>query len=168
MLDVHRTNSIASRSRSAFKHGGTTLLACSRDRRSWLYRIRKPKKVSAMSRYRSIRFFCYSIENRTAGIMRLSTYVLVIVFPINIALNALLAYHTSLGVMASPIAVSITYWLSFFILILFTYFSKTHRENGTWANIRSRDILDVRGIWMFLKLAIPGILMVGTEWYEVA
>ena len=54
--------------------------------------------------------------------MRLSTYALIVVFPINIALNALLVYHTALGVMASPIAVSITYWLSFLFLVIFTIF----------------------------------------------
>lgn len=100
-----------------------------------------------------------------SGIMRASTLVLTIVLPINIALNILLIHHTPLGFVGSPLAISITYWLSFFLLILLTYLSPTHKRNETWGGFQPRTVVDPKSCIAFLKLAIPGILMVGTEWY---
>ncbi|KAI0357338.1 MOP flippase [Trametes cingulata] len=98
------------------------------------------------------------------GIMRASTYVLLIVSPVNVALNVVLVHHTPLGLLGSPIAISITYWLCFFLLILFTYLSPTHRKNQTWAGLQPAVVFDLSSCFYFLKLAIPGVLMVGTEW----
>lgn len=98
------------------------------------------------------------------GIMRASTYVLLLVAPVNVALNVVLVHHTSLGVLGAPLAISITFWLCFFLLVLFTYLSPTHHKNGTWAGLQPAVVFDVGSCIYFLKLAIPGILMVGTEW----
>jgi len=98
------------------------------------------------------------------GIMRASTLVLVIVFPINVALSVALIQHTRLGLLGSPVALSMTYWLSFGLLALFTTFSPTHKANGTWGGLQIRAALDVPSCVVFLKLALPGIFMVGTEW----
>ncbi|GJE92473.1 MATE family efflux transporter [Phanerochaete sordida] len=98
------------------------------------------------------------------GIMRASTMVLIAVLPINILVNILLVHNTSLGFLGSPLALSISYWLAFIFLVLFTAFSPTHRKNGTWGGLDLATVLDVRSCIDFLKLAIPGILMVGTEW----
>ncbi|OJT12802.1 hypothetical protein TRAPUB_10637 [Trametes pubescens] len=98
------------------------------------------------------------------GIMRASTYVLLLVAPVNVALNVVLVHHTSLGVLGAPLAISITFWLCFFLLVLFTYLSPTHHKNGTWAGLQPAVVFDVGSCVYFLKLAIPGILMVGTEW----
>ncbi|TDL19594.1 MOP flippase [Rickenella mellea] len=98
------------------------------------------------------------------GIMRASTYVLLIVSPVNIALNLFLVHHTTLGLLGSPVAISITYWLAFVLLVLYTCLSKTHKQNGTWGGFQPKEVLDLGSIWRFLKLALPGILMVGTEW----
>ena len=91
--------------------------------------------------------------------------VLVIVFPINLGIGIALIHHTSLGLLGSPLTLSITYWLSFALLSLYTKYSPTHRRNGTWGGFQLRRVLDTRSCWEFLKLGIPGILMVGTEWY---
>lgn len=99
--------------------------------------------------------------------MRASTIVLIIVSPINIGLNIALVHHTSLGLLGSPIAISITYWLSFFLLILFTCLSPTHKRNKTWGGFQFKEVIDTGSIGRFLKLALPGILMVGTEWWAV-
>lgn len=96
--------------------------------------------------------------------MSASTAVLVIVSPINIALNLLLVHHTKLGLLGAPWALSITYWLMFILLGLFARFSPSHKRNGTWAGLDFAAILDPASSWGFLKLALPGILMVGTEW----
>jgi len=91
--------------------------------------------------------------------------VLIIVFPINLGISIALIHHTSLGLLGSPLALSITYWLSFALLSLYTKYSPAHRRNGTWGGLQLRAVLDTRSCWEFLKLGIPGIFMVGTEWY---
>ncbi|KAH9890097.1 MOP flippase [Cubamyces lactineus] len=98
------------------------------------------------------------------GIMRASTYVLLMVAPVNVALNVFLVHYTPLGLLGSPLAISITFWLCFTLLILVTYLSPTHRKNQTWTGFRPAVVFDLGSCFYFLKLAIPGILMVGTEW----
>lgn len=97
--------------------------------------------------------------------MRASTVVLLLVFPINVGVTIALIHHTPLGLLGSPLALSLTYWLSFGLLSLYAAFSPTVRANDTWAGFQLKTILDPRSCWIFLKLAIPGICMVGTEWY---
>lgn len=96
--------------------------------------------------------------------MGASTTILAIVSPINIGLNIFLVHYTPLGLLGSPLAVSITYWLCFAFLAIYTYFSPIHTENGTWGGIQFRTVLDFKNCYEFLRLALPGILMVGTEW----
>jgi len=96
--------------------------------------------------------------------MGASTIVLAVISPINVALNIALIHYTTLGLLGSPVALSITYWLSFFLLMLITYVSPSHTRNGTWGGIQPTTVMDIRSCFLFLKLAVPGILMVGTEW----
>ncbi|KAF7431120.1 hypothetical protein PC9H_006840 [Pleurotus ostreatus] len=98
------------------------------------------------------------------GIMGASTVVLVVSSPVNLILNIYLTHYTSLGLWGSATALSITYWFAFILLLLVTARSKIHKRNGTWGGIRPRLVLELRSCYTFLKLAIPGILMVGTEW----
>ncbi|TCD64515.1 hypothetical protein EIP91_004011 [Steccherinum ochraceum] len=98
------------------------------------------------------------------GIMRAATLALLLVAPVNLGLNVFLVHYTSLGYLGSPIAISITYWLCFFVLVVLTYLSPTFRENKTWEGLKPRVVLDLDSCWTFLTLAVPGILMVGTEW----
>lgn len=97
--------------------------------------------------------------------MHLSTLALIIVSPLNIGLNIVLVHHSPLGMLGSPLALSITYWAALLVLVALTATSARHRRNKTWGGWRIRQaLLDARGAWSFLKLALPGILMVGTEW----
>lgn len=89
---------------------------------------------------------------------------LILVSPINLALNIAFVHHTPLRLLGSPLALSITYWLAFLLLVMMTILSPTHKRNGTWGGFDIRETLAPRSIWIFLKLALPGILMVGTEW----
>ncbi|KAJ3929544.1 MAG: MOP flippase [Lentinula lateritia] len=98
------------------------------------------------------------------GIMQASTIVLLVISPINVGLNIGFVHYTSLGLFGSPIALSIIYWLAFALLCIMTYFSPTHRNNGTWGGIQFRAVLQQESCVSFFRLAIPGILMVGTEW----
>ncbi|KAI0061883.1 MOP flippase [Artomyces pyxidatus] len=93
-----------------------------------------------------------------------ATYVLLIISPINFALNVYFVHHTHFGLMGSPISLSISFWLSFILLAIYAAYSPTHTRNQTWGGIQLRAVLHVRSCLTFLKLALPGILMVGTEW----
>ncbi|KAF7309468.1 hypothetical protein MIND_00317600 [Mycena indigotica] len=98
------------------------------------------------------------------GIMGGSTKVLAVVFPINIVGNIYLIHYTRLGVFGAAVAVSSMYWLCFILLGWWTWSSPVHRANGTWGGLRPWAALNPRSCYGFIKLAIPGILMVGTEW----
>ncbi|KAI0079475.1 MOP flippase [Panus rudis PR-1116 ss-1] len=98
------------------------------------------------------------------GIMRAATIVLVTVAPINIGLNVVLVHHTRLALLGSALAISITYWIAFCLLSVFTALSPMHKANRTWGGLCLGVALNFRSCMTFLKLAIPGILMVGTEW----
>jgi len=98
------------------------------------------------------------------GIMDASTYVLIFITPINVALNVYFVHYTDFGIYGSPIALSFTFSFAFFFLIIYTAYSPTHKQNGTWGGLQPRAVLDARSCIAFLKLALPGILMVGTEW----
>lgn len=50
------------------------------------------------------------------GIMHASTLVLIFTSPMSVALNYTLVYKTELGFLGAPVATSITYWVSFFLL----------------------------------------------------
>lgn len=107
----------------------------------------------------------HSIYSQTCiGIMRLSTYALLIVSPINLVTNIILVHYTPLGLLGSPFALSLTYWLAFIVLVILTIFSPQHKVNATWGGWRLKEALRPGSVWMFLSLALPGILMVGTEW----
>ena len=96
--------------------------------------------------------------------MDASTYVLIFITPINVALNVYFVHYTDFGLYGSPIALSFTFSFAFFFLIIYTAYSPTHAQNGTWGGFQLRAALDARSCIIFLKLAVPGILMVGTEW----
>ncbi|KAL4252699.1 multi antimicrobial extrusion (MATE) family protein [Abortiporus biennis] len=98
------------------------------------------------------------------GIMRAATTILILIAPVNLVLNICLVHYTPLGLLGSPLAISITYWLCFFSLAIMTYFSPTHRRNQTWGGLQPALVINLQSCITFLKLAIPGILMVGTEW----
>ena len=97
--------------------------------------------------------------------MRASTLVLIVVWPINLALNVALVHYTPLGMLGCPIALTITYWLAFVLLVIVTCLSPTHKANGTWGGFQPGAVLNAKSCRGFLGLAFPGIFMVGTEWY---
>ena len=111
-------------------------------------------------------FLCeYESPSLSIGIMRASTLVLIILWPINLALNVVLVHYTPLGMLGCPVALSITYWLAFFFLIIVTWMSPAHKANGTWGGFQPSAVLYANGCYGFLQLALPGIFMIGTEWY---
>lgn len=96
--------------------------------------------------------------------MSASTIVLLLVTPLNLGVNVGLIHYTRLGLFGSPVGLCITYWTAFAVLGLYTCLSPRHKANAVWSRVNLRIVFDWRGCFGFLKLAIPGVLMVGTEW----
>jgi len=92
-------------------------------------------------------------------IMRPGSYVLLITSPINAGLNFLLVYTFKFGLLGAPIATGISYWLSFLLLLAYARFVKGWDAWGGW----SKKCLHHSGV--FARLAILGIVHVGTEWW---
>lgn len=91
--------------------------------------------------------------------MRPGTYVLLITSPTNAALNYIFCYTFQIGLLGAPLATSISYWLSFFLLVLYVRFIAGSGCWGGW----SREALQNLGT--FARLAILGIVHVGSEWW---
>ncbi|KAI9475538.1 MAG: mate-domain-containing protein [Benjaminiella poitrasii] len=95
------------------------------------------------------------------GIMQASTYVLMIVSPLNLILNYTLVYLPpfELGFMGAPLATSFSYWLMLTLLICYIRFVNGKEAWGGWTT----ECLT--GWWPFLKLSIPSLLMITAEWW---
>ncbi|KAI9722063.1 MAG: hypothetical protein M1812_002023 [Candelaria pacifica] len=93
------------------------------------------------------------------GIMRPGTYVLLITSPINAGLNYLFVYTFKIGLLGAPIATGISYWLSFLLLLAYARFVDGWDAWGGW----SRKCIQNMGT--FSRLAILGVVHVGTEWW---
>ncbi|WFD28140.1 hypothetical protein MNAN1_003146 [Malassezia nana] len=110
-----------------------------------------------------IAFECIKKFCQVQGDMLSSTLVLVAMLPVNVLLNVALVQGLGFGLLGSPMAVSLVYYLSAGLLILYvgTIGRTTTRQAwGGW----TWHALDWHGVIQFYRLAIPGILMVGTEW----
>ncbi|KAJ5098630.1 transporter [Penicillium argentinense] len=93
------------------------------------------------------------------GIMRAGTYVLAITSPLNAGLCYLFCYTFKIGMLGAPIAASISYWVSFILLVLYSRFVDGSECWGGW----SRSAFQNLGT--FARLALLGILHIGTEWW---
>ncbi|KAL9109493.1 MAG: hypothetical protein Q9227_005828 [Pyrenula ochraceoflavens] len=92
-------------------------------------------------------------------IMRPGTYVLLITSPISGALNYLFCYVWNWGLLGAPIATGMSYWLSFLLLVLYARFIA---GSGCWGGWTKGCF---RNMWTFARLAVLGIVHVGTEWW---
>ncbi|KAK3809517.1 MAG: mate-domain-containing protein [Benniella sp.] len=106
-------------------------------------------------------FECAKKFLQAQGNMHASTYVLLIVSPLNFLLTYLLVWnkYIGMGFIGAPIATSIAYWTMLLLFLLYIRFVDGYQGWGGW----SRDCLT--GWSVFLKLAVPGIMMVCTEWW---
>ncbi|ERF68291.1 hypothetical protein EPUS_02747 [Endocarpon pusillum Z07020] len=92
-------------------------------------------------------------------IMRPGTYVLLITSPVSAALNYLFCYVAGWGLLGAPLATGIAYWLSFFLLVLYSRCVAGHECWGGW----SKE--SFRSMGTFARLAVLGVIHVGTEWW---
>jgi MATE family multidrug resistance protein len=92
-------------------------------------------------------------------IMRPGTYVLLITSPLNAGLNYLFVYTFKLHLIGAPLATGISYWLSFLLLVLYSRFVAGSRCWGGWSWASFQNMRT------FARLAILGVMHVGTEWW---
>ncbi|KAF2654091.1 MATE efflux family protein [Lophiostoma macrostomum CBS 122681] len=92
-------------------------------------------------------------------IMRPGTYVLLITSPLSAGLNFLFVYTFKLGLLGAPIATGIAYWVSFLLLLAYARFVNGSDCWGGWTR------KSLQNLWMFARLALLGVIHVGTEWW---
>jgi MATE family multidrug resistance protein len=68
----------------------------------------------------------------------------------------------SFGFVGSPIALSITYSLMSLTLVLYVKFVK---GSEAWGGLDIKEMLNTRRIIEYVKLGIPGVVMVCSEWW---
>ncbi|KAK8045462.1 transporter C11D3.06 [Apiospora rasikravindrae] len=88
------------------------------------------------------------------------TYALMITSPLNAFLNWLLIYKFNMGLDGAPIATGISYWLSFLYLVGYTRFVQ---GKDCWGGLDLRRAAS--NVAPFAKLALLGVVHVGTEWW---
>lgn len=100
-----------------------------------------------------------SIAKFSIGIMNPGTYVLMITSPVNAGLNYLFTYTFGIGLLGAPIATSVSYWLSFMLLVLYTRLVAGSECWGGWSQAAFKSL------GTFARLAFMGVIHVGTEWW---
>ncbi|KAK7976818.1 hypothetical protein PG989_015281 [Apiospora arundinis] len=105
-------------------------------------------------------FECMKKYLQAQAIYHPGTYALLITSPLNAFLNWLLIYKLGLGLDGAPIATGISYWLSFLYLVGYTAFVQG-RE--CWGGLDPGRA--VANVGPFAKLALLGVVQVGTEWW---
>jgi len=91
--------------------------------------------------------------------MRPGTYVLLLTSPLNALLNYLFIHTFSLGLLGAPLATGLSYWLSFLLLAAYARWVDGSRCWGGWSRA------SLRGTGAFARLALLGVVHVGTEWW---
>jgi MATE family multidrug resistance protein len=92
------------------------------------------------------------------GLFQATTYVLVIVAPINAFLMWLLVWRLEYGFVGAPVAVAITENLLPIFLFLYVRFVDGHQ---CWGGFSRRAFSNW---WTMIRLALPGMVMVEAEW----
>lgn len=105
-----------------------------------------------------ILFECGKRFTQAQGLFRATTYVLLIVAPINIFINWLLVWKVGMGFVGAPIAVAITENLLPIFLFLYVKFVDGRQ---CWGGFSKRAFSNW---WVMIRLALPGMIMVEAEW----
>lgn len=92
-------------------------------------------------------------------IMRPGTYALLLASPLSAGLNYLFVYTFNMGLLGAPFATGIAYWASFLLLLAYARFVDGWQCWGGW------DRKCLQNMGTFSRLAILGVIHVGTEWW---
>jgi MATE family multidrug resistance protein len=106
-----------------------------------------------------IYFECMKKYLQAQEIMRPGSYVLLITSPINAGLNYLFVYTFDFGLFGAPLATSISYWLSFLLLLAYARFV------AGWECWGGFDRKSFQNMLTFVRIAALGVVHVGTEWW---
>ena len=88
------------------------------------------------------------------------TYALLLTSPLNAFLNWLLIYKLGMGLDGAPVATGLSYWLSFLYLVGYTALVQ---GRACWGGLDPRRAAAHAG--PFARLALLGVVHVGTEWW---
>ncbi|KAI0400472.1 mate efflux family protein [Xylaria palmicola] len=88
------------------------------------------------------------------------TYALLITSPLNVLLNWLFVHRLGIGLYGAPIATGISYWASFLLLVAYAVFVRGHE---CWGGLSPKRAIS--HLWPFTRLALLGVVHVGTEWW---
>ncbi|KAK8118254.1 uncharacterized protein PG998_006535 [Apiospora kogelbergensis] len=105
-------------------------------------------------------FECMKKYLQAQAIYHPGTYALLITSPLNAFLNWLLIYKLGMGLDGAPIATGISYWLSFLYLVGYTALVQ---GKACWGGLDLGRATTNAG--PFAKLALLGVVHVGTEWW---
>ncbi|KAK7943949.1 transporter [Apiospora aurea] len=105
-------------------------------------------------------FECMKKYLQAQAIYHPGTYALVITSPLNAFINWFLIYKFNMGLDGAPIATGISYWLSFLYLVLYT---RLVQGSACWGGLDLRRA--ATNVSPFAKLALLGVVHVGTEWW---
>ncbi|KAJ3331260.1 hypothetical protein HDU76_003640 [Blyttiomyces sp. JEL0837] len=100
---------------------------------------------------------------QSMGIMSAYLRVIAIVSPISMFLQYLLVWSPlKIGVIGAPLAISITWWLIAFLLVLYV----TYIEGGdAYAGWEWSEAFNPSKIWIYIKLGVPGVFITCSEWW---
>ncbi|KAI8899222.1 mate-domain-containing protein [Globomyces pollinis-pini] len=96
------------------------------------------------------------------GIMKPGMYINIVGLLITIFLQWLLVFSSySIGFIGAPIATSITYICVTILSVLYIAFIE---GNACWGGWSWKEALQIQGCWEIIKLGIPGVFMICSEW----
>lgn len=88
--------------------------------------------------------------------------MLLITSPLSAGLNYFFIHNLGLGLYGAPIATGIAYWASFLLLVCYAAFVRGHE---CWGGFDLRRALRPAHMAPFARLALLGVMHVGTEWW---
>jgi MATE family multidrug resistance protein len=98
------------------------------------------------------------------GIVKPNFYVMLFVSPINIFLQWFLVWSPlNVGIIGASIATSLTNIIQLLFTIFYIYKFNITEHWGGWD---LKEIMNLRQLWIYCKLGIPGVLMICSEWFH--
>jgi MATE family multidrug resistance protein len=99
------------------------------------------------------------------GLMKPGMFVNFLAAATNMILQYTLVWSSlSIGPTGSPIATSLTNWITLFLVILYAVYIKG-LENLRWGGFSLNEAFNSAELWKFVKLGVPGIVMLCSEWW---
>lgn len=105
-----------------------------------------------------ILFECGKRFTQAQGLFHATTWVLIIVAPLNVFLSWFFVWHLGYGFVGAPIAIAITESLLPIFLFLYVRFINGRQ---CWGGFSRRALSNW---WVMIRLALPGMIMVEAEW----